>query len=294
MARSIAAIPIGLIDALYFGSFIYFLVGLALNQGDASVANYFLFMLILFISSWTSGLFFSIYSSCIQTVTSAQALLAVTLILMLLFCGFTVQPDVIPVYYIWIYWVNYFSWLFRAIVVNEFDSGRYNQLITLSTGELITEGEAVLIRFGFIDGNDLPYTFEWAFWALLFSCGAAVAACCASIFFLSNLRFATGQTLVTDSGTAEPEVIKENQEEVQIPFKKVNLTFKDIHYTVKASTSDEKLELLKGIDGVVQAGKMTALMGYVSVCFEMVTFLHSSDIYCDYLFIGALAPEKQL
>ena len=199
LARSIAAIPVGLIDALYFGSFIYFLVGLALNQGDASVANYFLFMLILFISAWTSGLFFSIYSSCVQTITAAQALLAVTLILMLLFCGFTVQPDVIPVYYIWIYWINYFSWLFRAVIVNEFDSGRYNQLITLSTGETITEGEAILIRFGFVDGNDLPYTFEWVYWGILFSCGAAIMACCASIIGLSYIRFATGQTLVTDS-----------------------------------------------------------------------------------------------
>ena len=261
LARSIAAIPVGLIDALYFGSYIYFLVGLALNQGDASVANYFLFLLIMFISAWTSGLFFSIYSSCVQTITSAQAMLAVTLILMLLFCGFTVQPDVIPVYYIWVYWINYFSWLFRAVVVNEFDSGRYNELITLSTGEVVTVGESILTRFGFVDGNDVPYTFEWVFWAVLFSIGAAVAACCASIFFLSNIRFATGQTLVTDSGSTESKSAEETQEEVLIPFKKVDLTFKDIHYTVKASTSDEKLELLKGIDGVVQAGKMTALMG---------------------------------
>lgn len=49
--------------------------------------------------------------------------------------------------------------------------------------------------------------------------------------------------------------------QVEIPFNKVNLTFKGIGCTVKASTSDKTLELLKGVDGVVQAGKMTALMG---------------------------------
>lgn len=49
--------------------------------------------------------------------------------------------------------------------------------------------------------------------------------------------------------------------EAEIPFQKVNLTFKDMHYTVTASTSNEKLELLKGIDGFIEAGKMTALMG---------------------------------
>ena len=49
-------------------------------------------------------------------------------------------------------------------------------------------------------------------------------------------------------------------EEVVLPFQKVDLTFKDIHYTVTASVGNEKLELLKGIDGVVEAGKMTALV----------------------------------
>lgn len=39
------------------------------------------------------------------------------------------------------------------------------------------------------------------------------------------------------------------------------LTFKDIHYTVTASTSKEKLELLKGVSGFFASGKMTALMG---------------------------------
>lgn len=44
------------------------------------------------------------------------------------------------------------------------------------------------------------------------------------------------------------------------PYRLVNLTFKDMHYTVTSSISNEKLELLKGIDGFVEAGKMTALM----------------------------------
>lgn len=266
MARSFAAIPFGLVDAVYFGSLVYFLVGLALTEGDASVANYFIFMVILFTASWTSGLFFSIFSACVQTINSAQALMAVTAIMLVLFCGFTVQPDVIPPYYIWIYWINYFGWLFRGLVVNEFDSGRYNQLVTIATGEVVTEGEAILIQFGFVNSDDEPYTFVWTAWGILFALGSAIAACIASVVFLSRIRFATGQSLVTDAGSDEQPEIEENYVQVEIPFKKVDLTFKDIHYTVTASTSDEKLELLKGVDGVVQAGKLTALMGYVSAC----------------------------
>jgi ABC-2 type transporter len=263
LARSIAAIPTGLLDAVYYGTFVYFLVGLAFNQGNANIGNYFIFIIMLFVTSWTSGLFFSVFSSCLQTITTAQAFLAVTLILMVLFCGFTVQPDIIPPYYIWIYWINYFAWLFRGLIVNEFDSGRYNQPVTTATGEVITQGEAILVRFGFVDGNDAAYTIEWVGWAILFTLGSAVAACCISIICLTKIRFATGQTLVTDPGSDESDGVDDaqEQEQLEIPFKKVDLTFKNIHYVVKASTSDEKLELLKGVDGVVQAGKMTALMG---------------------------------
>jgi ABC-2 type transporter len=253
--------PTVLFDALYFGSVVYFLVGLSYNQGDATIASYFIFLVILFVTSWTSGLFFSTFSSCVQTVTTAQALMAVTAILLVLFSGFTVQPDVIPVYYIWVYWINYFGWVFRGLIVNEFDSGRYNELVTIGNGETVTLGEATLIQFGFVDGNDVPYSLEWAVWGVLFALGSAIVACFLSIFFLSRIRFATGQSLVTDSGSEDSKEVEESYSRVEIPFKKVDLTFKDIHYTVKASTSDEKLELLKGVDGVVQAGKMTALMG---------------------------------
>ena len=203
-ARSLATIPFGILDAVYYGSMLYFLVGLAINDG-ASVANYFIFMVSLFTVSWTSGLFFSVYSSCIQTVTSAQAALAVTAILFVLFSGFTVQPDVIPDYYIWIYWLNYFSWTFRGLVVNEFDSGRYDEVVVTSTGEEITEGEAILARFGFVDNNDQPYTFVWAGYAILYAFGCALMASMASVFFLAKIRFATGQSLVTDMGSDEAD-----------------------------------------------------------------------------------------
>jgi ABC-type transport system involved in cytochrome bd biosynthesis fused ATPase/permease subunit len=79
-----------------------------------------------------------------------------------------------------------------------------------------------------------------------------------STYFLTFWRFETGKGL----GTNIPDEPHEyDSEPVKIPYHKVNLTFKDIHYTVKASTSDDFLELLKGIDGYVASGKMTALMG---------------------------------
>jgi ABC-type lipoprotein export system ATPase subunit len=157
-----------------------------------------------------------------------------------------------------------FAWVLRGLVVNEFDSGKYDTEVTVSNSEggvsTITQGETIIVQFGFVDRDDQPYTSEWAGWAILFTLGVGILATFISTYFLSSIRFVTGGSLVIDQGDDELEEIDE-ADLVEIPFKRVDLTFKDIHYIVKASTSDEKLELLKEIDGIIEAGRMTALMG---------------------------------
>ena len=240
---------------------IYFLVGLSINDG-ASFVNYLVFIALMFTVALTSGLFFSVFAACVQDVTTAQACMAITAVIFVLFSGFTVQPDVIPEYWIWVYWVNYFAWCFRGFVTNEFDSGRYDDPIALPSGETTTQGDAILTLFGFVDSDDSPYTFQWAGWGVLFAIACSLIAIFGSVYFLSSVRFETGKSLVTDKGTEDDIVVEEtvSQEQVSIPFTRVDLTFKDIHYTVKSSITDEKLELLKGVDGIVEAGKMTGTL----------------------------------
>jgi len=138
--------------------------------------------------------------------------------------------------------------------VNEFDSGKYDEVQMNG----LTTGENVLTRFGMVLNGD-PFSFEWVWYAVAFAIGTGFLATLLSVLFLSKIRFQTGKSLATDMGDAEEEPDVE-VDEIAIPFTKVNLTFKSIRYTVVASTSREKLELLKGIDGVAEAGKMTALM----------------------------------
>jgi xanthosine utilization system XapX-like protein len=76
---------------------IFWLTGLAYNDG-ASVANYFMFMLLLFVTSLSAGLLFGILTTIVSVVTMAQASMAFVMVILVLFSGFTVQPDVIPVY----------------------------------------------------------------------------------------------------------------------------------------------------------------------------------------------------
>jgi hypothetical protein len=89
------AIPSAVIDSLLYGTIVYFFAGLAYNEG-ASVVNYIMFVLSLFVMALTSGLFFSMYSAVLGDIATAQAAMAVTVNFQVIFSGFIVQPDVIP------------------------------------------------------------------------------------------------------------------------------------------------------------------------------------------------------
>ena len=162
-------------------------------------------------------------------------------------------------YYIWIYWMNFMAWLLRGLAVNEFDSGAYDTIVP----ELnVTKGEAILTQFGFTL-NDEPFTYEWIAWGILVSLGMGIGSVALSNLVLKSVRFATGRSLASVDEEVEVNLVdlKESVENVVLPFQKVDLTFKEICYTVQASTSNEKLQLLKGISGVIAHGKLTALMG---------------------------------
>ena len=67
------------------------------------------------------------------------------------------------------------------------------------------------------------------------------------------------------------------------------LTFKDVNYVVTASTSNEKLHLLKGISGYFAAGKMTALMGSsggMICCIVLIHMQHFSLLTPNFSFIN--------
>jgi hypothetical protein len=156
------------------------------------------------------------------------------------------------------YWLNIYAWAFRGLAVNEYQSGKYDNESQVPG---LTQGELVLTQLGFVDRDGNAYGFEWAWYALLFSLLISVVSMIAASFFLVNVRFATGKSLASDSiEEQEDKGSGKEVDETELPFQKVDLTFKDVHYTVVSSIGHERIELLKGIDGVVEAGKMTALV----------------------------------
>ncbi|KAL7543144.1 hypothetical protein ACHAXR_013435 [Thalassiosira sp. AJA248-18] len=254
LARALAGLPTSVQDSLVYGSFIYWCSGFA-----PSAANYFVFLFLVLICAFTCGLMFSIFSATVKGRSSAQACMSLSLIVMVLFSGSTVQPDVIPPYYIWIYWSNLFAWIIRAIAINEYQSGLYDEVVY---EDGTTKGEAILERFGFSTKGE-AFGYEWVWWTVLFCIGLCLVSNLGSVWCLNHIRFATGGSLGSDeedTDEKEGSSIADSQA-VSLEVKGATLTFKDVNYIATASTTNDKLHLLKGISGYFAAGQMTVLMG---------------------------------
>ncbi len=84
-----------------------------------------------------------------------------------------------------------------------------------------------------------------------------------SVWCLATIRFTSSKSAASkdkcDVDPAEQDLGESGTGSLEA--KGITITFKNITYTVKASTTKDKLHLLNGITGYFAAGKMTALMG---------------------------------
>lgn len=70
-----------------------------------------------------------------------------------------------------------------------------------------------------------------------------------------------GKEIITEGESPDEKSPDNPSNSFSVTARGATLTFKDVNYTVKASTSSDKIQLLNGVSGYFAAGKMTALMG---------------------------------
>ena len=162
-------------------------------------------------------------------------------------------------------------------------SGFYDDPVPGDPGT--TEGELILERFGFTFQGE-AFQYVWVWYTVLFSIGLCILSILTSVYCLNHIRFATGGGMGGIEHDEENDGAEENigstTEDSTLKTIGATLTFKDVNYVVTASTSNEKLHLLKGISGYFAAGKMTALMG------------SSGGMIDDMLFITYMQPFSLL
>lgn len=171
---------------------------------------------------------------------------ACTLLAMMLFCGFIITPDNIPKYFVWVYWWNPFAWAYRALVINEFRSARWD------------DPHTTLEQNGFIDNQGNVFGQIWVGYAFLFMVPYWLLCCVASAMGLSS--FIPDTHALSEVFGDHADLTACQKERITIPFTPVTLSFCDVCYEVTASTTKEQLKLLKNVNGIFRPGKMCALM----------------------------------
>jgi len=227
-----------------FAPLLYYMVGLA-DRVDA--VNFFVYLSLLWVFAILMTQQLAVFASFANAGT-LQALSACIVLLLILFCGFIIAPSVIPGYYVWLYWWNPFAWIYRALVVNEFRCGRWE------------DPDEILSGLGFTDPAGEPFGQEWVRYAYAFAVPYSLLMTVLTALGLTFIRN-EGGTSVGEPSKKDRTELEEAPKEIKIPFQPVTLSFQDVCYDVTASTSKDLLRLLTNVNGVFHQGRMCALMG---------------------------------
>jgi hypothetical protein len=130
------------------------------------------------------------------------------------------------------------------LVINEFRQGRWNN------------PDEILLDNGFVDPDGFAFGQAWVGYSFSYIVPYWLLCCVLSAIGLSSVQHKANSPsdLVAKSETTSAV------ERTTIPFQPVTLSFHDICYTVNASTSKEKLLLLKSVSGIFRSGRLCALM----------------------------------
>uniref|UniRef100_H3HA02 ABC-2 type transporter transmembrane domain-containing protein n=1 Tax=Phytophthora ramorum TaxID=164328 RepID=H3HA02_PHYRM len=120
IAETVVQIPVNLSVAFILGTFFYFMSGLT-----RTFEKYIVFFLVLVCFQHGIGAYMTMLSSLSPSITVGQALAGISVSFFLLFSGNIILADLIPNYWIWMYWFNPLAWALRSNMLSEFSSDRY-------------------------------------------------------------------------------------------------------------------------------------------------------------------------
>ncbi|KAK1937026.1 Pleiotropic drug resistance protein 1 [Phytophthora citrophthora] len=269
IARYASFIPVGLMESLVFGSFMYWMSGFV-----PTVGGFLLFELVLFFVSMAVAALFFFVACASPNLNVAFPITQLLQLFFVTFSGYVVTKDTIPDYMIWVYWLSPQGWGVRALAVNQYNDSRFMTCVY--------EGVDYCSRYGMQAGEYLlsvygvPTQKYWLWFALVFLAALYLFVMLLSCLVLEFLRYeepgtsaasvdSTGET--SEDSYTLAKTPKQRESFVTIPhnhqnFVPVTLAFKDLWYSVpNPANPKEDIDLLKGISGFALPGTMTALMG---------------------------------
>ncbi|GMF48228.1 unnamed protein product [Phytophthora fragariaefolia] len=256
IAESVVQIPVNMAVSFVLGTFFYFMSGLT-----RTFEKYIVFYLVLLCFQHAISAYMTMLSSLAPSITIGQALAAISVSFFLLFSGNIILADLIPDYWIWMYWFSPISWALRANMLSEFSSDRYSPAVSKAQLEsfsikqgtgYIWFGIAVLIvyYFAFTTFNALALHF------IRYEKFKGVSAKAMKQEEEAHSVYVEVSTPTTALQGGEPTKVKGGG----LPFTPSNLCIKDLDYYVTLPSGEER-QLLQKITAHFEPGRMVALMG---------------------------------
>uniref|UniRef100_M4BGL5 ABC transporter domain-containing protein n=1 Tax=Hyaloperonospora arabidopsidis (strain Emoy2) TaxID=559515 RepID=M4BGL5_HYAAE len=274
LSCSVAQVPLAFMEAIVFGSLLYWMCGLV-----ASTSAFIIYLIVLFLTNLTFASWFFFIASISPDLHVSKPIAMITILFFVLFAGFIVVKSQMPDWLVWIYWVDPFSWCLRGLAVNQYRSSAFEVCVY--------EGVDYCSEFGMYMGEyslslyEVPSEKSWTVYGIIFMIAAYVLFMFLGCLALEYKRYESPKhTLLTkktvdDAGSyALVETPKKSTSRhvdetcfVEVKertknFTPVTVAFQDLWYSVPNTKSPkEALNLLKGVSGFAMPGSMTALMG---------------------------------
>ncbi|KAG6615868.1 ATP-binding Cassette (ABC) Superfamily [Phytophthora cinnamomi] len=255
IAESVVQIPVNVVVSFVLGTFFYFMSGLT-----RSFEKYIVFYLVLLCFQHAISAYMTMLSALSPSITVGQALASISVSFFLLFSGNIILADLIPNYWIWMYWFSPISWALRSNMLSEFSSDRYTPAqskkfldsFSIKQGtEYIWFGIVVLAMYYFVfttlNGLALHFIRYEKYK------GVSVKAMTDNVPEEDNVYVEVRTPGATD-------VVQPKARSGGLPFTPSNLCIKDLEYFVTLPSGEEK-QLLRGITAHFEPGRMVALMG---------------------------------
>lgn len=173
LGKMVSTIPFDIFFPILFSCISYFMVGF---QGTAE--QFFLFLLAIVMTGLTAGSMGLALGCMFPNAEVAVSLAPVVIIPFMLFAGFYVDLDSVPVWLSWIQYISIFKWSLQALLVNEFFHAKFDcapdEFISVQTPEgtiqvcPVTDGKQVIATQGFETKDFSDYWIPIAVMAGLF------------------------------------------------------------------------------------------------------------------------------
>ncbi|KAL1592348.1 hypothetical protein SLS60_011426 [Paraconiothyrium brasiliense] len=288
MAGIVADIPVKFVQAVFFNIILYFMAGLRREP-----AQFFLYFLITYISTFVMSAVFRTLAACTKTVSQAMALAGVLVLALVVYTGFVITVPSMHPWFSWIRWINPIFYAFEILVANEFHGRQFtcadyvpsyfplrgNSWVCNAVGAVA--GQNTVSGDAFIATNyEYYYSHVWRNFGILLG----------FLFFFMFIYFAAVELNSATSSSAEVLVFqrghvpaymqnggKDSQTDVEkgssgnvnaaaaesdvnaVEPQKDIFTWRDVTYDIQIK--GEERRLLDHVSGYVRPGTLTALMG---------------------------------